>query len=66
MLPFAVLDILAEDWIRSRQESARPYGTKPSRIPGYLAAIRNVFRRRTRDEAATPVAIPAARQDRAA
>jgi hypothetical protein len=65
MLPFAVLDILADDWIRSRRESARVYGTKPSRIPGFLAAVRGRLARRT-PAAAAPVGIPAPRHNRAA
>jgi hypothetical protein len=66
MLPFAVLDILADDWIRSRRESARPYGTKPSRIPGFLAAVRGLLTRRNAADAAAPAAIPAERQHRIA
>jgi hypothetical protein len=40
MIPLAVLDILADDWIRSRRESAAPFGNRPYRIVTWLAALR--------------------------
>jgi hypothetical protein len=55
MIPLAVLDILADDWMRSRQYSARKYGTRPSRIVGWLAAIRG----RSADCAPAPAAAAA-------
>jgi len=40
MVPIAVLDILADDWMRSRRESARRYGTRPSRIITWYETLR--------------------------
>jgi hypothetical protein len=55
MMPFAVLDLLADDWFRSRYESARRFGTRESQVVTWLAALR----RRFRPEPAVPAALPA-------
>jgi hypothetical protein len=57
MIPFPLLDILADDWLRSRRESARTYGTRPSRLPEF-AAIRRLFSSKPVAEAPAPVVAP--------
>ena len=40
MVPFAVLDILSDDWLRSRQDSYRPFGTRQSRLVDLFGAVK--------------------------
>ena len=53
MIHYAVLDLLAEDWVQSRRESARPFGNKPSRITTWWDN-----RRAGRAPVATPEPLP--------
>jgi hypothetical protein len=39
--PFAILDLLADDWVQTRIESARQFGNKPSRIATWWDSLRH-------------------------
>jgi hypothetical protein len=58
MIPLAVLDILADDWMRSRQDSARKYGSRTSNVVRWTAAVRSWIERR--GAVASPASLPPA------
>ncbi len=53
MIPLAVLDLLADDWVRSRKESARKFGSRPSRFAALFGSGR---RQQIPDDVANVVA----------